>query len=86
MLARKRDKGCIFPCRNKWDCDIIDQTLKNIIRGGRMDKIIEVTNLHKSYGEVKAVKGIDFYVERGFWCHFLKAIMPLPRPALSSAL
>lgn len=30
-----------------------------------MDKIIEVTGLKKSYGAVKAVKGIDFYVERG---------------------
>lgn len=29
-----------------------------------MDKIITVTNLKKSYGEVKAVAGIDFYVER----------------------
>lgn len=36
-----------------------------------MDKIIEVTNLHKSYGEVKAVKGIDFYVEQGKLFAFL---------------
>jgi multidrug/hemolysin transport system ATP-binding protein len=28
-------------------------------------KIIEVRNLHKSYGSVKAVRGIDFYVESG---------------------
>jgi multidrug/hemolysin transport system ATP-binding protein len=30
-----------------------------------MDKIIEVSGLHKSYGNVHAVKGIDFYVESG---------------------
>lgn len=30
-----------------------------------MDKIIEVSGLHKSYGQVHAVKGIDFYVQRG---------------------
>lgn len=30
-----------------------------------MNKIIEVNGLHKSYGEVHAVKGIDFYVEAG---------------------
>lgn len=30
-----------------------------------MNKIIEVNGLHKSYGEVRAVKGIDFYVEAG---------------------
>lgn len=30
-----------------------------------MDKIITVTNLKKNYGEIKAVNGIDFYVERG---------------------
>lgn len=29
-----------------------------------MNTIIEVTNLHKSYGNVHAVKGIDFYVEQ----------------------
>lgn len=28
-------------------------------------KIIEVKNLSKSYGKIKAVKNIDFYVERG---------------------
>lgn len=36
-----------------------------------MDKIIEVSGLHKAYGEVKAVKGIDFYVERGKLFAFL---------------
>ena len=36
-----------------------------------MEKIIEVTGLHKSYGEVKAVKGIDFYVEKGKLFAFL---------------
>ncbi len=30
-----------------------------------MEKIIEVSGLHKSYGNVHAVKGIDFYVESG---------------------
>lgn len=30
-----------------------------------MNKIIEVNGLHKSYGEIHAVKGIDFYVEAG---------------------
>ncbi len=36
-----------------------------------MDKIIEVKNLQKSYGPVRAVKGIDFYVERGKLFAFL---------------
>lgn len=36
-----------------------------------MEKIIEVKNLHKSYGEVQAVKGIDFYVETGKLFAFL---------------
>ena len=36
-----------------------------------MEKIIEVKNLHKSYGEVQAVKGIDFYVESGKLFAFL---------------
>ena len=30
-----------------------------------MDKIIEVSGLKKSFGAVEAVRGIDFYVERG---------------------
>jgi len=30
-----------------------------------MGKIIEVNNLVKSFGEVKAVKGIDLFVEEG---------------------
>ncbi|HSK67978.1 MAG TPA: ABC transporter ATP-binding protein [Candidatus Limnocylindria bacterium] len=30
-----------------------------------MEKIIEVRGLRKSYGEVQAVRGIDFYVEKG---------------------
>ena len=33
--------------------------------GYRLDHIIEVTGLQKSYGAVHAVKGIDFYVESG---------------------
>jgi multidrug/hemolysin transport system ATP-binding protein len=36
-----------------------------------MDKMIEVLNLTKSYGDVQAVKGIDFYVERGKLFAFL---------------
>lgn len=36
-----------------------------------MDKIIEVTGLCKSYGDVHAVKGIGFYVERGKLFAFL---------------
>ncbi len=30
-----------------------------------LGNIIEVSNLHKSYGKVHAVKGLDFYVEGG---------------------
>ncbi|NCB52062.1 MAG: ABC transporter ATP-binding protein [Clostridia bacterium] len=30
-----------------------------------MEKIIEVRDLHKAYGEIKAVNGLDFYVEEG---------------------
>lgn len=36
-----------------------------------MDKIITVTQLKKSYGSVQAVKGLDFYVERGKLFAFL---------------
>ena len=36
-----------------------------------MEKIIEVENLKKSYGEVKAVRGISFYVEPGKLFSFL---------------
>jgi ABC-type multidrug transport system, ATPase component len=36
-----------------------------------MDKVIEVSGLIKSYGNVRAVKGIDFYVERGQLFAFL---------------
>lgn len=36
-----------------------------------MEKIIEVTGLEKSYGNVHAVKGIDFYVEKGKLFAFL---------------
>ena len=32
---------------------------------GLLSNIIEVTGLRKSYGEVRAVKGLDFYVESG---------------------
>jgi multidrug/hemolysin transport system ATP-binding protein len=36
-----------------------------------MDKIIEVEGLHKSYGSIKAVNGLDFYVEKGKLFAFL---------------
>ena len=36
-----------------------------------MEKIIEVSNLKKSFGEVKAVKGISFSVEKGSLFAFL---------------
>ncbi len=36
-----------------------------------MEKIIEVNGLKKSYGNIQAVKGIDFYVERGSFFAFL---------------
>lgn len=36
-----------------------------------MDKIIEVNGLKKSFGDVHAVKGIDFYVEKGSLFAFL---------------
>ncbi len=36
-----------------------------------MEKIIEVTGLKKSYEDVQAVKGIDFYVEQGSLFAFL---------------
>jgi len=35
------------------------------------EKIIEVSNLHKSYGAIHAVKGIDFYVENSKLFAFL---------------
>ncbi|PKM73213.1 MAG: ABC transporter [Firmicutes bacterium HGW-Firmicutes-16] len=36
-----------------------------------MDKIIEVEGLHKSYGNILAVNGLDFYVEKGKLFAFL---------------
>jgi len=36
-----------------------------------MEKTIEITGLKKSYGEVRAVKGISFYVEKGKLFAFL---------------
>lgn len=35
------------------------------------DKVIEVKSLYKNYGKVEAVKGIDFYVNRGEMFAFL---------------
>ena len=36
-----------------------------------MNKIIEVSNLYKSYGNIKAVKRINFYVDKGTTFAFL---------------
>ncbi len=36
-----------------------------------MEKVIEVSGLKKSYGEIQAVKGLDFYVEKGKLFAFL---------------
>lgn len=36
-----------------------------------MDKVIEVQGLKKYYGSLYAVKGIDFYVEKGTLFAFL---------------
>lgn len=36
-----------------------------------MEKIIEVCGLHKSYGSIHAVQGVDFYVEKGKLFAFL---------------
>lgn len=36
-----------------------------------MDNIIEITGLKKSYGSIEAVKGIDYYVEKGTLFAFL---------------
>jgi multidrug/hemolysin transport system ATP-binding protein len=41
------------------------------VLGGNMGNIIEVKGLYKNYGEVQAVKGIDFYVEEGTLFAFL---------------
>jgi multidrug/hemolysin transport system ATP-binding protein len=39
--------------------------------GSKLEKIIEVSGLKKAYGAVAAVKGIDFYAERGKLFAFL---------------
>lgn len=36
-----------------------------------MEKAIEVRGLVKSYGQIQAVRGLDFYVERGKLFAFL---------------
>lgn len=36
-----------------------------------MEKIIEVKGIKKKFGDVEAVKGIDFYVEKGKLFAFL---------------
>jgi multidrug/hemolysin transport system ATP-binding protein len=48
-----------------------DNHSKFLRRELRMEKIIEVSGLKKSYGSVRAVKGIDFYVDRGSLFAFL---------------
>ena len=35
------------------------------------DRIIEISGLKKSYGAVQAIKGINFYVEKGSFFAFL---------------
>jgi multidrug/hemolysin transport system ATP-binding protein len=45
--------------------------IKHSERGDKMHKIIEVQGLQKSYGAVRAVRGIDFYVEAGSLFAFL---------------
>lgn len=35
------------------------------------ERVIEVSGLKKSYGKIAAVKGIDFYVEKGKLFAFL---------------
>lgn len=37
----------------------------------QLEKIIEICDLHKSYGSIKAVNGLDFYVEEGKMFAFL---------------
>ncbi len=39
--------------------------------GKTLGKIIEAEGLKKSYGEIEAVKGIDFYVDKGTLFSFL---------------
>ncbi len=54
--------------------DIVSIIFINIIsytRGKQVKKIIEIFDLRKSYGNVKAVNGLDFYVEEGKMFAFL---------------
>ena len=51
--------------------DIGSIITKIMFYGGAMDKIIEIKNLSKSFGEVKAVKNISFSVEKGSLFSFL---------------
>ncbi len=45
-----------------------------------MEKIIEVEGLKKSFGTVEAVKGIDFYVQKGHLFAFLGPTAPVNLP------
>ena len=56
-----------MPMQNKDRC-----FLKVQRKGGiSLNKIIEVKNLRKSYGEIQAVADISFYVEQGKLFSFL---------------
>lgn len=44
-----------------------------------MQVLIDVQQLTKRYGEVEAVKGISFSVQKGHYSHFL-AVMVLVNP------
>lgn len=44
---------------------------KKIERGLHVDKVIEVKQLQKSFGDVHAVQGLDFYVKKGTLFAFL---------------
>ena len=39
--------------------------MTTIVSGAMTERVVEVTGLRKSYGDVEAVRGIDLYVERG---------------------
>jgi len=39
--------------------------MTTIVSGAMTERVVEVTGLRKSYGDVEAVQGIDLYVDRG---------------------
>ena len=67
VLWRGSDAGVPIPVAR------IDARISlSIWKGGiKLEKMIEVKGLHKSYGAVHAVKGIDFFVEKGKLFAFL---------------